>query len=177
MGQRTYFFNWLCYSLWLRSLIATVIDFSVWEWYFYWCIVPKQSHMRFFLINGRHLSSRVQSSLRATSDGKKPWVQETPSILRDIYQAVSRVVSGPRPPHEQSWDQATHLRATVWVHITLPSFGNLSIRSSPLWLHGYRSRETVNIINNSGIWGPTRHLPLKNNYNVFHETYIMGVSL
>ena len=96
--------------------------FSVWEWYFlliYW--TPQQSHMRFFVIqcshrvtsatwttmssgnticHERHLSGRVQCSHRAT--------------------AVSSVVTGPHQKINHEIRQPT-----IWVHITLPSVGEL----------------------------------------------------
>ena len=79
----------------------------------------------------------------------QPWDQATPSIMTDIYRAVSKVVFRPGPTW-QPWDQATpsimrhlsgrvwssfqarsdvnnheirqpHLRATIWVQITLAS--------------------------------------------------------
>ena len=41
--------------------------------------------------------------------------------------------------------------------------GNLRIQKSTIFdNNGFRSRETLNCINSSGIWGPTRHSPLKN---------------
>ena len=111
--------------------------------------------------------------------------------MADIYWTVSNVDTGPRPRCEQPWAQATpnyherhlsvrvqcshratndinhetrqpHLWATVWVHITLPSVGELK---SPFWQQWFQfTRNIKYYINNSGIWGPTRYLPLKNNY-------------
>ena len=64
---------------------------------------------------------------------EQPWVQATPSIVRDIYRAVSRVVFGLRP----TW---TIMRSDNPIYELLYEFtlhfhplGNLSIRSSPFW--------------------------------------------
>ena len=122
---------------------------------------------------------------------EQAWAQATPSIMRDIYRAVSNVVTGPRPRYEQPWAQATpsimrDICRAVSNVVTGP-LPTISIMrpGNPIYellyefkLHchllgnyshdfdnnGFRSRETVNIkyyINNSGIWGPTRHFPLK----------------
>ena len=66
--------------------------FSVWKWYFDWYFEPQQSHMRFFLIQGRHLSGRVQSSHRANSATWTTMTSDNP-----ICRAESNVVTGPHP--------------------------------------------------------------------------------
>ena len=53
-----------------------------------------------------------------------------------------------------------HLWATEWVQITLPYVGTLK-NAEVVHHFGFRSQETLNCITSSGIWGPTRHLPLK----------------
>ena len=94
---------------------------------------------------------------------EQPWVQATPSIMRDICQAVSNVVTGPLPtisimgPGNPIYELLYEFK----LHFHL--LGNLRHH---FYNNGFRSRETVNIkycINNSGICGPTWHLPLKNN--------------
>ena len=83
-----------------------------------------------------------------------------------IYRAVSKVVSRPRPMWTTMRSGQSHLRATVWVQITLPSVGELKHYKSTIlttMVSDLEKQSTLNCINNSGIWGPTRHLPLKNN--------------
>ena len=120
--------------------------------------------------------------------------------MADIYQAVSKVVFGPRPTwttmssgnpiyHERQLSdcvQCSHQAMAVSNVVTGPLStisimrpGNLIyelLYEFKLHCHllrnlshhfdnsGFRSQEAVNIkycINNSGIWGPTLHLPLK----------------
>ena len=51
----------------------------------------------------------------------------------------------------------------MYVQNTLPSVGEL--KNAEVVLHfdnnGFRAQETLNCIISSGIWGPTRHLPMK----------------
>ena len=95
-----------------------------------------------------------------------PWAQATPSIMRDICRAVSNVVTGPRPwlptiSIVRPGNPIYELLYEFKLHCHL-----LGYLSHHFDNNGFRSRETVNIkyyIKNSGIWGPARHLPLKNN--------------
>ena len=130
----SYIFNWLfIVSLTARSF-RDCHWFSLWEWYFnfYWYIEPQQSHMRFFLIHDRHVSGRVQSNLRATPDVNNHEFMQ-PHLSWETSVGPCPTESPGHIRRDQSWDQATYLWATVWVHITLPSVGNLSIRSSSFW--------------------------------------------
>ena len=131
----------------------------------YWYIEPQQSHMRFSF------------------------------SMADIYRAMSKIVSGPRPTwttmssgnhiyherhlsgrvqcsHRATSDEMNHeirqphIWANIWVHITLPSVGKLKHRKFSIlttMVSDIEKQWTLNCINNSGIWGPTRHLSLKNN--------------
>ena len=156
-------------SLWLRGLIATLIGFLFWEWYFIEIFETQQSQMRFFLIHGRHLSGRVQCRHRAMT---AMWT--TMSSGNPIYHerhlsghvqcshwamAVSNIVTGPLPtisimrPDNPIYELLYEFK----LHCHL--LGNLSHHFD----NCFRSRETVNIkyyINNSGLWIPTRHLPI-----------------
>ena len=140
----------------------------------YWYFEPQQSQMRFYLIHGRHLSGRFQCSHRATTA-----TQATMSSDNPIYHerhllgrvqcshratAMPNIVTGALPtisimrPGNPIYDLLYEFK--LHCHLLL---GNVSHHFDN---NGFRSRETVNIkycINNSGIWGPTRHLPLKNN--------------
>ena len=140
---------------------------------FYWYFEPRQSQMRFFLIHGSNLSGRVQCSHRATT---VMWT--TMSSGNPIYHerhlsghvqcshratAVSNVVTGTLPTISvmRPGNPTYELLYEFKLHCHL--LGNLSHHFDN---NGFRSWETVNIkyyINNSGKWGPTRRLPLKNN--------------
>ena len=111
---------------WLPGLIATVIVFSVWEWYFIdilnlsshtWDISlsiadiyravskvvfgprPTWTTMSsgYPIYHERHLLGRVHVVTMPRLRCEQPWVQATPYIMRDICPAVSNVVTGPRP--------------------------------------------------------------------------------
>ena len=125
---------------------------------------PQQSRMIFFLIRGRHLSGRVQCSHGPRPWCAQRWVQATPSIMRDICRAVSNIVTGPLPTISVMILGNPIYELLYEFKLLCHLLGNLSIRSSPFDNSGFGSRESVNIkycINNSGIWGPTRHLSLK----------------
>ena len=115
----------------------------------YWYFEPQQSQMRVFLIHCRHLSGRVQCSHRATT---VMWT--TMSSGNPVYHER----------HLSDRVQCSHRTTTDDInHETRQLLGNLSHHFDN---NAFRSRETLNIkyyISNSGIWGPIRHLPLRNN--------------
>ena len=86
------FFNWLFIVAWLRGLIATVIVFLFWEWYFIDIFETQQSQMRFVIYRAM---SNVVPGPRPRCE--QPWAQATPSNMRDLCRAVSNVVTGPLP--------------------------------------------------------------------------------
>ena len=119
------FFNWLFIVALTARSYFDCNWFSIWEWYFFIDILNLSSHTWDFSLS-----------------------------MADIYRAVSKVVSGPRPRwtimssgnpiyyerhlsgHVQCNHRATsdeinheirqpHLWATVRVHITMPSVGEL----------------------------------------------------
>ena len=136
----------------LRGLIATVIGFLFWEWYFIDIFETQQSQMRFFLIHGWHLSGRVQCSHRVTIA-----IWTTMNSGNPIYHerhmsgrvqcshratAVSKVVTGSLPtisitrPGNPIYEWLYEFK----LHCHL--LGNLSHHFDN---NGIRSRETVNI--------------------------------
>ena len=164
---RTFYFTGYSKSLWLRGLNATVIVFCF-RMVLYWYIESQQSHMRFFLIHGRHLSGCIQSSLRAKSDVDNHEIRQP---LLSWQTSIGPCLNYP-PGHvqrEQPWDQATpSMRYCMSSDYTAICWGTWALEVHHFDNNGFRSRETVNIkycINNSGIWGPTRHLHLKKKTN------------
>ena len=83
---------------------------------------------------------------------EQPWVQATPSIMRDICRAVSNEVTGSLPTISimRSGNPIYELQYEFKLQCHL-----LEILSHHFDNNGFSSRETVNIkyyINNSGIW-------------------------
>ena len=95
----------------------------------------------------------------------QPWVQATPSIMRDICRAVFNVVTGPHP-RRSIMGSGNPIYEPQYV-FTLHCHLLWSIRSSPFWQQWFqisinsKQFETLICVNNSEIWGPTRHLYLK----------------
>ena len=170
----------LIFFIWLFIAALTARSYRDCYWFsvfgngtFYWYFEPQQSQMRFFLIHGRHLSGRVQCSHRAMTAMWTTMCSGNP-IYHERHlsgrvqcshraTAVSNVVTGPLPTISimRPGNPIYELLYELKLHCHL--LGNLSHYFDN---NGFRWRETVNIkyyINNSGIWGPTRHLPLKNN--------------
>ena len=113
-------------------------------------------------IHDRHLSSRVQCSHRATST---MWTTvSSGNPICDERHLSGRVECNHRATFDdinQSWDQANPIYELLYeftLHCHL--LGNLSIRSSPFWQQWFHIMRNCKH-NNSGIWGPTRHLSLK----------------
>ena len=158
-----YFFNWLFIVALTARSYRDCYWFSVFRMVLYWYFEPQQFQMRFFLIHGRHLSGRVQCSHRGTT---AMWT--TMSSGNHIYHE-RHLSCRVQCSHRTSTDDINHeTRQPLYellygfkLHCHL--LGNLSHHFDN---NCFISRETVNMkyyINNSGIWGATRHLPLKNN--------------
>ena len=138
------FFNSLfIVALTARSYRDRHCFFSVWEWYFYWYIQPQQSHMSFFLIHGRQLSGRIQSSLRATIEVNNHEFRHRIYHERHLSGRVQSSLRA-RPPMwtiMRSGNRIYELLYEFTLHCLL--CGNLSIRSSRIYLHfwGLRARQ------------------------------------
>ena len=128
------FLNWFLISRFDCEVLSRLsLFFSAWEWYFfYWYIQSQQSHMRVFPIHGKHLSGRVQSSLRATSDVNNHEIRQ-PHLSWETSIRPCLVVSGQRPTWTimRSGNPMHELLCEFTLHCLL--LRNLSIRSSPFW--------------------------------------------
>ena len=99
----------------------------------FWDILNLGTHTRDFSLSTADIYQAVS---KVVSGPRPTWttiVQATPSIMRDIYRAMSRVIFGPRP----TW---TVMRSGNPIYELVYEFtlhchllGNLSIRSSPFW--------------------------------------------
>ena len=92
--------------------------------------------------------------------------------MRDICRAVSNVVTGSQPTRSvmRLGNPIYELLYEFTLHCHL--LGNWNIRSSLFWQQWFQiTRNCKYCINNSGIWGPTRHLHLK----ITHFLAILGL--
>ena len=133
-----------------------------------WYIEPQPSHIRFFLIHGRHLpgyGSQVVFRSYAISvnnhDTGQPhlWAvtYEISLMVRHLpghspqvfFRTCATAVNNHEIRQHRLW-------ATIWVQITLPSVGALKNGEVHFDTNGFRSRETLNCIISSGICGKER---------------------
>ena len=138
-----FFLNWLFIVTLTARSYRECHWFSVLGMVLYWYFEPLQSQMRYFLINGRYLSGRVQCSHQATT---AMWT--TMNLGNPFYHerhlsghvqcshratAMSNVVTGPLPTISimRPGNPIYELLYEFKLHCHL--LGNLSIRSSPFW--------------------------------------------
>ena len=134
-----------------------------------WYIEPQPSHIRFFLIHGRHLpgygSQVVFRSYAISVNNDDIGQLHLWSVTYEISSLMVRYLPGHGPQvvfrtsatavnnHEI---RQHRLWATIWVQITLPSVGALKNAEVHFNTNGFRSRETLNCIISSGICGKER---------------------
>ena len=126
------FFNWLFIVALTARSYRDCHWFSVWECYF--DILNLRSHTWDVSLSIAYIYRAVSSVVTGPRPRcEQPWVQATPSVMKDICRAVSNVVTGPLPTisimrpgnliYELLYEFKLHCHLLV----------NLSIRSPPFW--------------------------------------------